>query len=115
MIALKELNYDDIDYLRSKYSINLDLNMENPIFTYVFYEDEMIVGYSQVQAFGNEMKMIAFECEKENENEKLFYLKSTGLKVYNLGYHYIVNDNIIFQMDRKIILHELFKGNCNGD
>ncbi|NMB14766.1 MAG: hypothetical protein GX985_05885 [Gallicola sp.] len=114
MIALKELNYDDIGYLRENYPINLDLDMECPIFTYVFFDEENIVGYSQLQVVKNEIKLSDFQCDKRSENLRLFYLKATGLKAFNLGYQYILNENNIYPgMAEKIILDELFKGNCN--
>lgn len=114
MIALKELNYDNIEYLKNKYNINLDLDLICPIFTYIFYNMEEIVGYSQLQVVGDTIKLLEFVCDMKEYNYRLFYLKSTGLKAYHLGYKTMLNEKHLFEgMDEIIILDELFKGDCH--
>lgn len=114
MIALKELDYDNIEFLKNNYDINLDLDLVCPIFTYIFYYKEEIVGYSQLQVDGDNIKLIEFICDMDEQNYRLFYLKSTGLKAYYLGYETILNDkNLFMGMGKTIILDELFKGDCH--
>ena len=111
---VKELDYDNIEYIKNKYNINLDLDLVCPIFTYIFYNMEEIVGYSQLQVVGDDIKLFEFVCDMNEDDYRLFYLKSTGLKAYHLGFKTMINDKNLFKgMGEIIILDDLFKGDCN--
>lgn len=114
MIALKEFDYKDIDILREKYNINLDLNLKHPIFTYVFYDDQSIIGYSQIQIYEKKLELIKFICDETEASIRLFFLKSTGFKGEQMGFDSFSDKQEYFpEFNKHIVFDELFKGSCH--
>ena len=116
MYVVKDSNLGDLDYLKSEYNIELD--MDSPKLFFTFMEDENVVGYSEI-TIEDDAKLTDFVIDsKFNIFEKLFYLKGTGSKVKDLGFDFMHNktENIDFYSNyNKIIeLDELFKGTCGG-
>ena len=118
MLVVKNSSIYELEELKNKYKIILDLDYKNPTFYFTFKDYENIIGYSEVKICNKLPELVTFYLQEDmQKSEKLFFLKGTGSKVKDLGFDYLkLRDNVIdFYSDDTniIILDELFEGNCN--
>ncbi|MDO5754902.1 MAG: hypothetical protein Q4P28_01525 [Tissierellia bacterium] len=116
MLSLKDMVPDDLEILMEKFPMDLNISLELPSYLYVFRENEKILGYSRI-TIGDKVYLEDFQILSDKKEYALFFLKSTGFKVHQLG-HGVFYDRKgcteDFYPGKKIILDELFQGDCRA-
>lgn len=118
MYIVKDTNPEELKYLKSHFEISLSLDFENPTFYYTFKNNNNIIGYSEIKIENDITILKKFIIEKKIENtDKMFFLKGTGSKIFDLGFKsFLVDtDEVDFykNLGDNVNLEELFVGTCN--
>ncbi|WP_237036399.1 hypothetical protein [Mediannikoviicoccus vaginalis] len=119
MLIVKDSNPNDLSYFKEKYNIELSSNYEKPEIFFTLFEDEEIVGYSQIEIDGKKCYLKDFLVVGDFDFfDKNFYLKATASKVYDLGFEYLNYENKDLKdllPPSPIYILDFLKGSCCND
>lgn len=119
MLVVKDSNPNDLLYFREEYNIKLSSNYEKPEIFFTLFEDEEIVGYSQIEIDRKKCYLKDFKVIGDFDFfDKNFYLRATASKVYDLGFEYLnyENENLEDLLPKSpIYILDFLKGSCCND
>ena len=110
MIAIKTLDKGPFHEINRKYSQKLIFDSDPCVYYYGFYNNDKMIGYSKIKVLWEKGKVILEDFYLEDVFPlTTFFLKATGLKVYNLGFDRLYNQSdFLGDWEKIIVLEELF-------
>lgn len=119
MLVVKDSNPDDLSYFKEEYNIKLSSNYEKPEIFFTLFEDEKIVGFSQIEIDDKKCNLKEFRVLGDFDFwDKNFYLRATASKVYDLGFEYLNYENKNLEEllpSSPIHILDFLKGSCCDD